>query len=330
MTNNDELLSQFRAQAGEIDQLMHDDLRCIDSPLLKQVVDYAIFNGGKRLRPLLSVLFAQACTAPGEPHVKFPRFAIAFEYLHAASLLHDDVIDHASLRRGKVSANERWGNHMVILAGDFLHSRALYLAGVQGGIHCIERVCQAVQGMVEGEYLQLENESDTNPSEAYYFKVLEGKTAMLIRAACESGPLFVGAPTAQCEAARAYGQNLGLAYQVTDDLLDYLGSRDKMGKEQGCDWREKRMTLPLIYALENCGATDRAWLLEAFNDDTEARIAALERVTALLHECGAFERARQMAQTLVAAAVEALEHFPSSEATLQLRGLAHYVLTREK
>lgn len=325
-----ELSAQFQTRTQHIDQAMRRDLLDIHSPLLHQVIEYTIFNGGKRLRPLLNILFAEACRASLPEPRRIYQFSLCFEYLHAASLLHDDVIDHAGRRRGRPSANVQWGNHGVILAGDFLHSRALFLAGTQGGLECLERVCRAVQGMVDGEYLQLENEPGQHLSEAYYFQVLRGKTAMLIRAACETGCLIAAASAAQCAAAQNFGENLGLAFQIIDDLLDYLGDTRKTGKETGSDWREQRMTLPLIYALANANEADKQWLQRQFKADKAERLKTLPEATQVLRRNGAFEQAQGKAQQLIDSAVAALALFPDCEATRLLRALAQYVVQREK
>jgi octaprenyl-diphosphate synthase len=322
------LRTQFQAQAAQLDHLMRQDLNHIRSPLLKQVIDYALFNGGKRLRPLLNILLAKACQhADGHAH-QWHQFALCFEYLHVASLLHDDVIDHAVLRRGKPSANTVWGNQNVILAGDFLHSRALFLAGTYGSHECLALVCAAVQNMVDGEYLQLENTVQQTISEHYYFQVLEDKTAALISAACETACILAQASTEQRQAAQSFGKHIGLAFQIVDDILDYTGDAEKMGKQVGNDWIEQRMTLPLIYALQASSAADQAWLRQQFNSTRAERAKSLATVSQLLQQCGAFQQAQDRASTLVDAAIVALSLFPDSKERDLLQALSYYVLQR--
>jgi octaprenyl-diphosphate synthase len=324
------LRAYLKSQVEEIEGFMHQDLACIDSDLLREVVEHAIFNGGKRLRPLLCLLYASACHSGQRAADRAYRFAPCLEYLHAASLLHDDVIDHAQRRRGKESANARWGNHRVILAGDYLHARALFLAGSLGGMACVEEIAQVVQGMVQGEYLQLGNADLHDCSEAAYYRVVEGKTAMLISAACKTGCIIAGATQEQAEAAGRFGRDLGLAFQVADDLLDYLGDGAKMGKEPGNDWREQRMTLPLIYALETADAAERSWLEGQFLLDPQPRADGFAKACNIMQRCNAFARTKERGNDFADRAVFSLEAFPASEARQFLVAIAHYAVHREQ
>ncbi|NOX25058.1 MAG: polyprenyl synthetase family protein, partial [Deltaproteobacteria bacterium] len=240
-------LDDMRPEIARINEIMRQDLRVIENTLLAQVVEYAIFNGGKRIRPMLTVLGASLCGCPASDDLS--RLALTFEYLHAASLLHDDVIDHAQKRRGRTAANKVWGNTHVILAGDFLHSRAMRLAGTLGGHDCLDTICRATAAMVESEFLQLQNAQNQELTEDYYFQVLQGKTAALIAAACEVGGIFAAADTTMRAALALFGKNLGLSFQIIDDILDYCGNPVKTGKAVGNDFQEGKMTLPLLYAL---------------------------------------------------------------------------------
>ncbi|MEW6501554.1 MAG: polyprenyl synthetase family protein, partial [Thermodesulfobacteriota bacterium] len=254
--------------------------------------------------------------------------AMVFEYLHAASLLHDDVIDRAELRRGRETANRLWGNAAVILAGDYLHARAMELAAAHGGIECLHLVSQAVRAMVEGEFLQMRVAAERNDSEANYFAILQGKTAALIAAACEAGIVVAGGTLDQRRALRTYGTNLGLAFQIVDDLLDYLGDPQETGKAVGNDFQEGKMTLPLLLALTDEKRGPR--LLALLAASPGARQASFGEAQALLAASGGLAAARAKAENLIAEAIAALKSFPDNTARQTLTGLACYVLTRNK
>lgn len=321
------LLQNIRPETEKIDLIMGQDLSAaIDNPLLSEVIEYAVFNGGKRIRPLLTILSAGL---EGHNSPDLYRLALTFEYLHAASLLHDDVIDHAEERRGRKSANQVWSNTHVILAGDFLHSHAMRLAGTVGDIPCLKVICRAAAAMVESEFLQLQNAETQETAESYYFAVLRGKTAALIAAACESGAIFAGCTTDKRQALALFGTNLGLAFQIIDDLLDYLGDGAKTGKAVGNDFQEGKMTLPLLYALkgDNNGSRELKNLLA---NPAAERSNYFARARDIIAEAGGFTTARQRAVSLIDEALAALSIFPSSTAKDTLRALSHYVLERDK
>ena len=321
------LLDTFKTGADRIDALMRADLAAVESPLLSEVFQHAIFQGGKRIRPLLTVYSAGLL---GEPPPTAPRLGMVFEYLHAASLLHDDVIDHAELRRGKKTANRRWGNAPVILAGDYLHARAMDLAASIGGMECLHLVSGAVKAMVEAEFLQMRVAAEQDASEEHYFAVLHGKTAALIGAACEVGILHAGGNDKQRRALRTYGTHLGLAFQVVDDLLDYQGDPNRTGKAVGNDFQEGKMTLPLIYALQGLDKVLPPRLGELLAATPESRKQAIGEVQQGMEAAGAFTAARATAERLISEAVAALALFPKSEARRILEGLAGYALSRDK
>ena len=324
-----ELLARLGPDKEQVDAAMRADLAAIESELLAKVIEHGVFNGGKRLRPLLTVLAARLCGGAASP-AELYRLAMVFEYLHAASLLHDDVIDHADQRRGKKTANALWGNTPVILAGDFLHTRAMELAGTIGGARCLSIIAKATAAMVEAEFLQLANAENRNLSEDDYFKVLAGKTAALISAACETGGIFGGGSAEQCAALHLYGNNLGLAFQIADDLLDYLGDPALTGKAVGNDLLEGKMTLPLIHALANGSAADRQELQQTLQMEREQRAERLPAVNAILERSGSFAYARSRAEQLIAAGLAALDNFTACADCEVLTGLAHYALSRKK
>lgn len=325
--NQSELFAALKERAVLIEAAMHEDLTAIESPLLKEIIHHAIFQGGKRIRPLLTLLAAELCAAAP---AGLARLALAFEYLHAASLLHDDVIDHASLRRGAKTANRIWGMEPVILAGDYLHARALALAGEVGGPEIMVLVGRATAAMVESEFIQMANARELMAGEEGYFKVLEGKTAALIAAACEAGAVFAGGGADRRLALRVYGANLGLAFQIVDDILDYLGDPVKTGKAGGNDFQEGKMTLPLIKAMEQAGDADYEALLCMLRASPEARAESFALGLRLLGKYNGFSLAREKAEELIRQALAGLGLFADTRAKELLVGLADYVLSREK
>ncbi|MFH7320050.1 polyprenyl synthetase family protein [Desulfurivibrio sp. D14AmB] len=339
-----ELKKRLAAEATRLDRVMRDDLTTAikaDSTLAA-VLDHALFAGGKRIRPLLTILAAQLTGSADNPEALPPaqldRLAIAFEYLHAASLLHDDVIDHARLRRGRETVNTRWANEHAILAGDFLHARAMLLAGTAGGIHSLELIGIATQAMVESEFIQMEAAARADDQEETYFKVLAGKTAALIAAACECGVVAAGGTPAQRQALHTYGANLGLAFQIIDDLLDYQGEPTATGKAVGNDLQEGKMSLPMIYALERAAPAQRDWLREILTISPAERLGHLAAVTLKMAESGVFTACRNRAEELIKTGFAGLTGClppaapaqKAAEALALLGALGRYVLTRKR
>jgi octaprenyl-diphosphate synthase len=325
--NNSALLAGFKEQAARIDAVMEEDLAIIQSPLLARIIRHAIFQGGKRIRPLLTVL---AASLIGPPPPDTARLAISFEYLHAASLLHDDVIDHATLRRGAETANTIWGMEPVILAGDYLHAHAMALASEVGGLTAMALIGRATAAMVESEFLQMHNAQEILISEENYFQVLLGKTAALIAAACEAGIAHNQGSAGQRAALRTYGTNLGLAFQIVDDLLDYLGDPAKTGKAVGNDFQEGKMTLPLIKTLERADAKDRETLIGLLKEPPQERAKQLPLAHSIMEKYQGFSLARTQAESLLAEALAGLAIFGEAPAREPLTGLARYVLSRDK
>ncbi|MDA8164045.1 MAG: polyprenyl synthetase family protein [Desulfobacteraceae bacterium] len=324
-----ELLATLEPETAKIDAAMRADLAGIGSPPLLEILEHAIFNGGKRIRPALTI-FAASLSGAGTLPADTYRLAIAFEYLHAASLLHDDVIDHADQRRGNASANALWGNSTVILAGDYLHARAFLLAGTTAGAQCLDLLGRATAAMVEAEFLQMDTAREANRAEDNYFAILRGKTGALIAAAAEAGAVLAGASARQRAAMRTYGGNLGLAFQLVDDLLDYLGDPRLTGKKVGNDLHEGRMTLPLLIALRQAEGEDRSFLEQILSLKSDDRAAQLERVRGAIERNGGFSATRDQAAELIRTATAELELFPPSPARQVLAALAAYVLARKK
>ena len=329
------LLTSLKSEITKVDQAMREDIQALVSKELipsnlVEVLEHALFNGGKRIRPLLCILTARLCATQGK---EIYPLAIAFEYLHVATLLHDDVIDHADTRRGRPAVNKLFGLTPAILAGDFLHARSMFLVGTLGGKRCLNLICRATEAMVAGEFLQFSNVHNLNQSEKDYFSVINGKTALFIGAVCETGGIFAGAENSEIHALELYGANLGLAFQIQDDLLDYLGDSAKTGKNVGNDFYEGKMTLPLIRTLETANKQESDVLLGLLKGSKSERMAKFEDAREMIHKNGGFEYAGQLAEKLVNTGIESLAVFTSEEnnKTLDLlTGLAGYVISREK
>ena len=330
-----DLLAGLKTEIATVDLAMREDLQALVNKKqiatdLLEVLEHALLNGGKRIRPLLCILTARLCSTPGK---EIYPLAIAFEYLHVATLLHDDVIDHADTRRGRPAANKLFGLTAAILAGDFLHARSMFLVGTLGGRRCLDLICRSTEAMVAGEFLQLSNVHNLNQSENDYFSVINGKTALFIGSICETGGIFAGADNSKIQALRQYGANLGLAFQIQDDLLDYLGDSAKTGKEVGNDFYEGKMTLPLIHALATANKQEGNFLLDLLKGQKSDRIAKFEDAREIIRKNSGFGYAEKLAEKLVDTGIESLAIFVSerNRETLDLlTGLAMYAISREK
>lgn len=311
-----EMLRDVQSLSGEMDKL------------LIEILEYGLFGGGKRFRPLLAVLASKLCSdRETDPYA----LAISFEYLHLATLFHDDVIDKAKMRRGKATVVDKFGLDAAILAGDFLHARSMEIVGKHGGSKCLEIFCRATSGMVDGEFVQLRNAKNFNQSRKDYFKAIDGKTALLISATTEIGGIYGGADQQQISALRNYGINLGYGFQIIDDLLDYTGDERKTGKTAGNDLLEGKMTLPLICVMENAADREKERLLSILNDD-DLRVVSFGEVIDLMSKYDALSLSMDIAKSCIEKALDNLQVFGDGKRNeLQiLEGLAHYVLTREK
>jgi octaprenyl-diphosphate synthase len=315
-----------------IEETMQSDISSISSRLdglLLEVLQYGLFNGGKRFRPLLAVLAARLS---GNTDTNVYRLAIAFEYLHMATLFHDDVIDNAQNRRGKPAVFRAYGLAAAVLAGDFLHARSMALVGELGGVEALKIFCRATSGMVDGEFLQLRNTANYNQSEEEYFAAVSGKTVLLISAAMEIGSLFGGENSMVRKALLHYGNNLGCAFQIVDDLLDYLGDQKVTGKSVGNDLIEGKMTLPLILALKKAEQKERQYFKRILQD-TEVRKNSFPEIKDFITKYNGFTDAMIKAEELIAEAISELDIFGLPEQREDrgvLECLARYVLTRTK
>ena len=242
-----------------VDQLVKDSLSS-NVPLVEEISGYLIEAGGKRLRPLLVLLCAKACGYEGKDHIKL---AAIIEFLHTAMLLHDDVVDESILRRGRKTVNATWGNPASVLVGDFLHSRAFEMMVEIGDIRVMEILSHATNTIAEGEVQQLGNIRNPDTSEDSYIEVISRKTAMLFQAASHSATVLASANKTIEAALRDYGSHLGISFQLVDDLLDYKGNTENLGKNVGDDLAEGKVTLPLIVAMRNGNDQQRAFVRKA-------------------------------------------------------------------
>ena len=304
-----------------VNQLILDQLHS-RVPLVEKIGHYIISAGGKRLRPLVVLLSARACGADSsEQHT----LAAIIEFLHTATLLHDDVVDTSDLRRGRSTANALWGNAPSVLVGDFLYSRAFEMMVALGNMQVMQILANATNVIAEGEVLQLSKVRDANTDEATYMEVIRSKTAMLFEAASHSAAVLAGAKTDQTEALREFGDALGIAFQLMDDLLDYSGDAAEMGKNVGDDLAEGKPTLPLIYTMRHGTEEQAALVRQAIQKGgTEDITPIREAVTA----SGALDYTARLAQQHADRAIALLETLPASEYRDALEQLARFAVKR--
>lgn len=325
------LLEIVKKEALEIDRYMRLDLDSMDSEidrLLKRVLDYGLFNGGKRIRPLLVVSAARLCGNRSENGYKL---GVAFEFLHAATLFHDDIIDGSDTRRGKAAVHKEFDIVAAILAGDFLHAHSMAIVSDYAGRKGLACFCKATKGMVDGEFMQLQNAERHNLSEMDYYNVIMGKTGLLISAACEVGAIFAGASDKEVCALRDYGRHLGCAFQIIDDILDYLGDSAKTGKAVGNDYREGKMTLPLILAMRKADSRDRDILMRGMKQNQEE--ISMDKVIDIIEKYEGFSGARFQAEKAIEDAYTELELFSDKSVSVErtlLQALGNFVLKRDK
>jgi octaprenyl-diphosphate synthase len=286
-----------------------------DVPLVSQVSQYIIAAGGKRLRPSLLLLMCGALGYRGEQRF---NLAAVVEFIHTATLLHDDVVDESTLRRGRATANASFGNPASVLVGDFLYSRAFQMMVDAGDMRIMQTLAEATNIIAEGEVLQLMNMHDASLSEEGYLRVIRSKTAKLFEASARLAALLAGAPPAIEQACADYGQALGTAFQVIDDVLDYDGDAAEMGKNLGDDLREGKATLPLIIAMQRGTAAEQATIRHAIETGGTERLA---EIVAIVRQTGALRATRDAAASeaqRAIAAQAALERNPYSGALLEL------------
>lgn len=310
------------ADMARVDALIRKRLAS-DVVLINQIAEHIIGGGGKRLRPILVLLAAQACNYRGNQHV---LLAAVVEFIHTATLLHDDVVDESDLRRGRKTANALWGNAASVLVGDFLYSRSFQMMVEADDMRVMRLLADTTNQIAEGEVLQLLNVHNPDTDEAAYLRVIQRKTAVLFAAASRLGGLLAGVSAAQEQALADFGLNLGFAFQIADDVLDYVSDAGTLGKNIGDDLAEGKLTLPLIYAIERASPAQATSLRRAIQT---GGLDNLDNIVAAIRDSGALERATDRAQGYADAAKSALSSLPPGAARTALIDLADYALRRD-
>ena len=299
----------------------------MDSPVavIPQLAGYIVASGGKRLRPLLTLASARLAGYAGSRQVPL---ATAVEFIHTATLLHDDVVDESAMRRGQASANDIFGNKSSVLVGDFLFARAFRLMVEDGSLAVLDTLSSAAAVIAEGEVLQLSAAHDTETTEETYLAVIRAKTAELFAAACEVGGLVAGRPDADTQALRDFGMNLGVAFQLVDDVLDYSALQARLGKSVGDDFRDGKMTLPVVLAVEAGNEDERAFWRRTM-EDQEIADGDLDHAIALLRRHAALDRTVTMARGYAAAAQACLERFDDGPMRAVLHDVVDFCVDRD-
>lgn len=279
-----------------------------DVTMIPEVANHLISSGGKRLRPMLALATGGMCDYAGEGHIKL---AASVEFMHTATLLHDDVVDQSDMRRGKLAARMLWGNEASVLVGDFLLGQAFKMMVEVGSLQCLDVLSTASAVIAEGEVMQLSAAKDTQTTEDDYLAVIRAKTAALFAAAAEVGPILAGRPKAEIAACRAYGMNLGVAFQLVDDVLDYGGASAKLGKNVGDDFREGKITLPVVLSFRRGTESEREFWRRTL-ERNEIEDGDLDTAVATMRRHKALEDTIERARHYGAMARDALALFPNS------------------
>src|SRR6185437_4555871 len=325
---------QATASLDPLFQLLKGDLERVNalivarmhSPvaLIPQLAGHIVSAGGKRLRPMLTLASARLCGYRGDRHL---ALAAAVEFIHTATLLHDDVVDASDLRRGRDTANAVWGNKPAVLVGDFLFARSFQLMVDDGSLRVLEILSRTASVIAEGEVHQLMTANDTTTTEAAYLEVIEAKTAALFAAASRIGAVIAERPPAEEAAMEAFGRNLGIAYQLVDDMLDFSARQSEFGKSVGDDFRDGKITLPILIALARGDAEERAFWRRTLEDGDQGA-GDLERAIRLVERRGALSETLARAISYADAAIAALAIFPDSPLRRALEGTAGFVTQR--
>jgi octaprenyl-diphosphate synthase len=321
---HDRLAEALADDMAAVNAMIRARMASEHAPRIPEVTAHLVEAGGKRLRPLLTLAAARLCGYAGDHHV---RLAATVEFIHTATLLHDDVVDESQKRRGRPTANLLWDNKSSVLVGDYLFARSFQLMTETGSLRVLSILSDAAATIAEGEVLQLTAAQDLRTDEDTYLKIVRGKTAALFAAATEVGGVIAGAPQAQVDALRIYGDALGIAFQMVDDLLDYGGATADLGKNVGDDFRERKVTLPVIKALARADAEERAFWMRVIEkgDQREGDLAAAR---AMMVRHGALEATRAAALGWAATARGALAVLPDHPLRGMLDDLADFVVAR--
>ena len=321
----EEVWEAFRPELNEVEAKIQTHLDS-HAPLIHTVADHILSSGGKRIRPLLLILSARLF---GYVENHYLLLGSLIEFIHTATLLHDDVIDEADMRRGKPSAKRVWGNQASILVGDYLYSQAMALIASFHNHSINEIMADACRKMAEGEVLQLCANSQPDLTEEAYLKIIEYKTATLVAASCKVGAIIGGASVEEQAALSRFGFNLGMAFQLADDRLDYSADQARLGKSLGQDIRQGMITLPLLHLLQTCSSSEQSWLKDKIQshavDDQE-----LERILELMKAQGSLAYATTRAREYIEASALDLAPFPDSPAKRSLAIASSYMVNRDQ
>jgi octaprenyl-diphosphate synthase len=316
----------YQVVEGDFQQVNELILQQLQSnvPMVEKIGQHIIESGGKRMRPLLVLLAAKSLNY-SDTQNNHALLAGIIEFLHTATLLHDDVVDTSDLRRGRPTANANWGNAPSVLVGDFLYSRAFQMMVQLGSLKIMDILSHSTCVIAEGEVMQLMNVKNPDVSEEKYMDVIQGKTAMLFEASSHAGAVLANANTEQEEALRQYGHHLGMAFQLVDDVLDYIGNAEDLGKNVGDDLAEGKPTLPLIFAMQNASDEQAKLIRQAIRKGTTE---ALPQIIEIVQQCGAIDYTNNKALEHVSQAKQAIAVLPDSPAKDALAALADLAVSR--
>lgn len=301
------------------------NLSC-DVSLISKVGEYVLMSGGKRLRPVLLLLSSGLCGYNGKRHIPL---ASVMEFIHTATLLHDDVVDNAEIRRGNTSANSVWGNEASVLIGDYMYAKSFSVMIEDGDIRILNLLSRATTRMAEGEVLQLVKTGDIDATEDDYINIIIMKTAVLLSAACQTGAILAGVSKEEESALSSFGINLGIAFQLIDDSLDYTSRNEGFGKAIGADLQEGKMTLPLIQMLKNAEVSERDEVVRLMESEEDIKDADLHRVLELINKYRGIEYTINKAEGYIKEAKKDLEIFKDSKHRQALLTISDFVLKRE-
>lgn len=321
---HERLAATLEGEMAAVNELIRTRMASEHAPRIPEVTAHLVEAGGKRLRPMLTLAAARLCGYQGEHHV---RLAATVEFIHTATLLHDDVVDESGQRRGRPTANLLWDNKSSVLVGDYLFSRSFQLMVETGSLRVLDILANASATIAEGEVLQMTAAQDLRTDEAVYLQIVRGKTAALFSAAMQVGGVIADAPESQVQALFDYGDALGIAFQIADDLLDYQGDAKTTGKNVGDDFRERKLTLPVIKAVAQATAEERTFWERTIEKGRQDE-GDLEHALELMNKYGTFDATRTDANDWAAKAKMSLETLPDGEIRTMLSDLADYVVSR--
>ena len=321
---HDRMAAYLNADMTAVNDLIRDRMASEHAPRIPEVTAHLVEAGGKRLRPMLTLAAARLCGYDGPYHV---HLAATVEFIHTATLLHDDVVDESAQRRGRPTANLLWDNKSSVLVGDYLFARSFQLMTETNNMRVLAILANASATIAEGEVLQLTAAQNLATDEGIYLQVVRGKTAALFSAATQVGGVIATAPDAQVQALFDYGDALGIAFQIVDDLLDYQGDPNATGKNIGDDFRERKLTLPVIKAIAKGDATERAFWTRTIEKGKQEE-GDLEHALSLLNAHGTLDETKAEALAWAEQAKTALNTLPDHDLTQMLRDLADYVVAR--